>query len=73
MQNMENKKGLSIVLLIPAIIIGVALLKEIDFENLKIEDPAMAIVYFLGFALSVTFLINDYKKKLKINKNKSAE
>lgn len=60
---MENKKGLSIVLLIPTIIIGVALFEEFDFENLKFEKPALAIVYFIGFALSVIFQLKDFKKR----------
>ena len=59
---MKKKKGLSIVLLIPAIIIGVALYDEFDFENLKFENLGLAIVYFFGFVLSVTFLIKDANK-----------
>lgn len=60
---MKNKKGPSIVLLIPAIIIGVALVEEFDFENLKFEKPALAIVYFIGLVLSIIFLVKDFKKK----------
>ncbi|MBI9066560.1 MAG: hypothetical protein JEZ09_04665 [Salinivirgaceae bacterium] len=60
---MEKKKGLSIVLLIPAVIIGVALFKEFDFENLKFENPALAFVYFIGIVLSITFLIKDARKR----------
>ena len=48
MENKENKKGLSFVLMIPAIIIGVALYEQFDFENLKFEKPALAIVWLLG-------------------------
>lgn len=60
---MENKKGLSIVLMIPAIIIGVALYELFDFENMKFEKPALALVYFIGFSISILYLVNDYKKK----------
>ncbi|MBN2396509.1 MAG: hypothetical protein JXC36_08655 [Candidatus Atribacteria bacterium] len=59
---MENKKGLSIVLLIPTIIIGVALFEEFDFENLKFEKPALAFVYFIGFALSIIFQFKAFKR-----------
>ncbi len=59
---MKNKKSLSIVLLIPTIIIGVALFEEFDFENLKFEKPVLAFVYFIGFALSIFFLFKDFKK-----------
>jgi len=54
---MEKKKGLSIVLLIPAIILGVALYKQFDFENLRFEKPALVAVYFIGFALSIIFIV----------------
>jgi hypothetical protein len=60
---MKNKKGLSIVLMIPTIIIGVALIEEFDFKNLKFEKPALAFVYFIGFALSIIFQFKDFKKK----------
>lgn len=60
---MENKKGLSIVLLIPTIIIGVALFEEFDFENLKFDKPALAFVYFIGLALSIIFQFKDFKKR----------
>lgn len=58
-----KKKGLSIVLLIPTIIIGVALFKEFDFDNLKFENPALAFVYFIGFVLSIIFQFKDFKKR----------
>lgn len=60
---MKNKKGISIVLLIPAIIIGIALIEEFDFQNLKFEKPALAFVYFIGFALSIIFQFKDFKKQ----------
>ena len=60
---MEKKKGLSIVLLIPTIIIGVALIKEFDFDNLKFDKPGLAIVYFIGFALSIIFQFKYLKKR----------
>lgn len=60
---MTNKKGISIVLLIPAIIIGVALIEEFDFENLRFEKPALAFVYFIGFALSILFQFKDFKRQ----------
>ncbi|MCB0497049.1 MAG: hypothetical protein KDC79_12995 [Cyclobacteriaceae bacterium] len=62
---MENKKGISIVLLIPAIIIGVALFNEFDFESYKFKNPALAFVYFLGFALSIFFQFRGSNKGSK--------
>jgi ABC-type maltose transport system permease subunit len=63
MENKENKKGLSFVLMIPAIIIGVALYEQFDFENLKFEKPALAIVYIVGIALSIIFQVKAFKKQ----------
>jgi len=60
---MENKKGLSVVLLIPTIILGVALIEKFDYENLKFEKPALAFVYFIGFALSIIFQFKSFKKR----------
>lgn len=71
MKNAENKKGLSVVLMIPAIIIGAALYKQFDFENLEFENPALATVYSIAIAISIIFLINDTKKRLKKQKTTS--
>jgi hypothetical protein len=59
---MEKSKGLSIVLLIPTVVIGVALVKAFDFENLRFEKPALALVYFVGLALSIAFQWNALRK-----------
>lgn len=60
---MENKKVLSFTCTITAIILGVTLFKQFDFKNLKFENPALAIVYIIGFVISIYFLIKGYKKR----------
>ena len=65
---MENKKGLSVVLLIPTVIIGVALFEQFDIETLKFKKPAMAIVYFIGFILSIIFQLKGFKKRFEKQK-----
>lgn len=60
---MENKKTPNIFLIIIAIIIGSALFKQFNFENLKFEKPALAIVYIITFVLLIYFLIRDYKNR----------
>lgn len=62
---MEKKKGLSVILLIPTIIIGAALFKLIDFSEPKIEKPALAVVYFLAFVLCIMFITRNAKKRAK--------
>lgn len=60
---MENKKGLSFTFGIIAIILGVTLFKQFDFENLKFEKPALAIVYIIVFLFSIYILMKNYKKR----------
>ena len=59
---MEKKRRISIVLLIPTIIIGVALIKEFDVKQMSFENPALAIVYAIGLTIAVFFQFNNYKK-----------
>jgi predicted ferric reductase len=57
---MSNKKELSFPLIIIAVVIGVTILKQFDFENLKFENPAMAVIYILTFIMTAYFI---FKKK----------
>ena len=41
---MENKKSLSFPLMVVVIILGVTLYKQFDFESLKFEKPALAVL-----------------------------
>lgn len=45
-----------------AIILGTAVFKQIDFENLNFKNTGLGIVYLLTFMLSIFFIVN--KKKL---------
>lgn len=60
---MNNKKGLPLILIIIAIIIGSAIIKDFDFENLKFEKPALAVVYILTLLMCVYFIITSIKRK----------
>lgn len=60
---MKKKKTLNVFSIILIIIIGRALFRLFDFENLEFEKPALAIVYIFAIALSIFFLIKGYKKK----------
>ncbi|RED18905.1 hypothetical protein BD847_4156 [Flavobacterium cutihirudinis] len=59
---MENKKALVFTFWIVAIILGVVLFKQFDFENLKFEKPALAIIYIAVFIFAVYFLVKNSKK-----------
>ncbi|ETZ21974.1 hypothetical protein [Pedobacter sp. V48] len=60
---MSNKKGISFLFLIIAIILGWTIFKQFDFKNLKFEKPALAVVYLITFIMSVYFLVKNVKKE----------
>ncbi len=60
---MRNKKSLNFFFVIIAIILGRALFKQFDFENLKFEHTGISIVYIVTFVFSIYFLISDYKNR----------
>ncbi len=60
---MSNKKGSSFPFIIIAFVLGGAIFDAFDFETLKFEKPALAIVYILTFIMSVYFIINSLRGK----------
>lgn len=58
---MKKKKVPNFFLVIIAIILGQALFVQFDFENLKFEKPALAIIYIIVFVFSIYSLVKDYK------------
>ncbi|MEN2488030.1 hypothetical protein AAYQ05_09555 [Flavobacterium sp. B11] len=61
---MENKnQPITFVFWIVAITLGVTLYKQFDFQNLKFENPAMAVIYSIVFVFSVYYIIKNSKKK----------
>lgn len=60
---MDNKKGSSFVFIIVAIILGVSLFKQFDFEKLEFEKPALAILYIIVFVASIYFIIKNARNK----------
>lgn len=63
---MENKnQPITFVFWVVAIILGVTLFKQFDFQNLKFENPAMAVIYTIVFVFSVYYIIKNSKKQPK--------
>lgn len=61
---MENKNNVPVFAFsIIAIILGVVLYRQFDFETLKFEKPALAIVYLVVFVFSIFILIKNFRKK----------
>ena len=62
---MENKKAPNFFLVIIAIILGQALYKQFDFEILKFEKPALAIIYIIVFVICIYLLVKKTKNQPK--------
>ena len=60
---MSNKKEYSFPLIIIAVVLGWTIFKQFDFENMKFEKPAMAIVYSLTFLMTVYFIFKNNKEE----------
>ena len=60
-----NKKGQPFPLIIIAIVLGWTIFKQFDFENLKFEKPAIAIIYFLTLIMTLYFIFKKDKKEEK--------
>jgi len=56
---MEKNKAPLFTFTIVAIILGVTLYKQFDFENLKFEKTGLAIVYLIVFIASIYFIIKS--------------
>lgn len=59
LETMNNKKGIPFPLLIIAIVLGWTIVKQFDFENLKFEKPAMAVIYILTFVMTVYMIFKN--------------
>lgn len=60
---MPPKKSLNIAFLILAVIIGRALFKHTDFQNLTFKKPALDTIYLITFVTLVILLVRDYAQK----------
>jgi hypothetical protein len=60
---MKYKIVPNIIAVILALIVGVALFKQIDFQNMTAEKPVLALVYLIGFLISIGFMIKKTKNK----------
>ena len=60
---MNKKKELSFPLIIIAVVLGWTIFKQFDFEKLKFEKPAIAVVYILTFLMTVYFIFKPNKKE----------
>lgn len=62
---MEKNNLMTFTMSIVAIIVGVALYKQIDFKTMTVEKPALAVIYAVTFAGAVFVLVKNYGKKVE--------
>jgi membrane protein DedA with SNARE-associated domain len=62
---MDKRTEYSFPLIIIAIVLGWTIFKQFDFENLKFEQPAMAVIYIITFLMTVYFIFKKDKNKEK--------
>ncbi|SHK53003.1 hypothetical protein [Epilithonimonas mollis] len=60
---MENNKAPLFTMAIVAIIVGFALYKQIDFNTMTVEKPALSVLYAVTLTFAVFVFIRNYKKK----------
>jgi uncharacterized membrane protein YuzA (DUF378 family) len=60
---MEKNKAPLFTFSIIAIIVGVALYKQFDFETLKFQKTGLAIVYMVVFIASIYIIIKGLKDR----------
>ena len=60
---MEQKKALTFTFSVVAIILGVTLFKQFDFNNLRFEHTGLAIIYLIVFVFSIYYLIKNARKE----------
>lgn len=59
---MNKRKEYSFPLIVIALVLGWTIFKQFDFENLRFEQPAMAVVYILTLLMTVYFILKKDRK-----------
>ena len=59
---MKNTKGINLFFAFIAFILGLALLRHIDFKNFTVKQPVLTALYFIVFVIAILLLIKDYRK-----------
>jgi uncharacterized membrane protein YadS len=59
---MKNIKLPNFFFTVIAIILGIALYKQFDFDNLRFENPVLAILFTIVFIFSIYGIVKNYKK-----------
>ena len=64
---MEKSKAPVFTMGIVAIIVGSALYKQINFNKMTVEKPALSVLYVVTFLFAVAVLVRHYTRRAEIN------
>lgn len=59
---MKNKIGFNFVFALLAFPIGLALLREFDFESFTFRKPALGFIYLITFIATIVLMLKKKKK-----------
>jgi len=59
---MKNKIGFNFVFALLAFPIGLALLREFDFDNFTFRKPALGFLYLITFIATIVLMLKKNKK-----------
>jgi len=62
---MKNIKLPNFFFTVVTIIVGTALYKQFDFENMRFEKIALSILYIIVLIFSIYGIIKNYKKSIE--------
>lgn len=60
---MEKSKAPVFLMIIVAVIVGSALYKQIDFNTMTVEKPALSVLYAVTFLFAIAVLVRHYTRR----------
>ena len=62
---MENKKGVNVVFVLMAFVLGTTVFKHFDFKTSSFKMPVLDTIFLLTFILAIYLIIKEYKGRPK--------
>lgn len=62
---MEKSNAPVFLMIIVAVIVGSALYKQINFNKMTVDNPALSVLYAVTFLFAVAVLVRHYTRKVE--------
>lgn len=62
---MDNQKGVNLIFILMAFVLGTTLLKHFNFQTLAFKMPVLDIIFLIAFIVSIYLIVVKYKKRTK--------